>query len=1115
MPVIYDNIDKKLVNALSETLAKSLHSDFCIGYFNLRGWDLLSDHIDKYDGTEQGCCRLLIGMNHSLTKCLRGIYSNTDELIINQEDIPDIIEKIVNDFKNQITIGVPTKKDEITLLKLKDQLLENKVKVKLYYKYPLHAKLFINYGNWRIDNKPYSFLGSSNLTFSGLQGNGELNIDVEGVDENEKLVKWFNDRWSESLDISKKLIEVIENGWTKSLIEPYYIYLKIIYHLSREARAGLSEYSIPKEFNEILFDFQKQAVKIATHHIRKIGGIIIGDVVGLGKTLTACTIAKIFEELELAKTLIICPPKLGPMWQEHIDKYDLKAVVMSIGETHKLKTAPRYPLVIIDESHNFRNIKGQRYSEIQEYIRFNDSKVILLTATPYNKTYLDLYAQIALFIDENKEIPVRPEKFILSLGNVDKFRAKYQCEPNTLKAFLHSEFIEDWQNLMRYVLIRRTRGFIKSISPRDESGKPYLEVKNKSKMYFPYRKVDKVEFSLKENDSEDQYAKLYSEIVVGNIGKLDLPRYGLQPFLIDDFIRKATKEEREIINILSYAGKRLQGFAKTNLFKRLESSGYSFLLSVSRHILKNYFYIYSIDNNKLIPFGNQENNEIELLDDIEEKDVLDEEKEDNEKIDSDKKEKKESEIKDIAFSISPDYYLKKAEELYKKLDSNKKKYKWIKSSLFKPALRKQLEADIVLLIQIISLSKNWQIEKDRKLAELYKFCTETNKDSKILIFTQYADTVKYIKGYFTNKKVQNFEAITSQNSHPEIIVGRFSPKSNNKVIDQSEEVRVLITTDVLSEGQNLQDCNIIVNYDLPWALIRLIQRAGRVDRIGQKAEIVHCYSFLPEKGIDKIINLRKRLNTRINEAGELVGNDELFFEGDVANIQDLYTGNSDILNEENDLEIDLASYCYQIWKISTEANPYLEKLIPNLSNSIHTAMDNVEDGIVVYTRTKNDNDILTYVDKNGKILTESHYEILKKLECKLDTKAIEITDNHYDVLKNVIGAIEQTENIVHGGQLGPKNSPRHRAYDKLDNYMKHDSSFQLKKVHESLFKYPLTSYARNTILRKLKEAISDKEFCDLLCRLYEDKSLSQVPNISEQDQFTQLICSMEFIKNES
>jgi len=155
----------------------------------------------------------------------------------------------------------------------------------------------------------------------------------------------------------------------------------------------------------------------------------------------------------------------------------------------------------------------------------------------------------------------------------------------------------------------------------------------------------------------------------------------------------------------------------------------------------------------------------------------------------------------------------------------------------------------------------WDTNQDEKLAALVKLLTETHPEDKVLIFTQFADTVYYLVDNLKARNIRNLEGVTGQSKDPTELTARFIPVSNDKreKIPSEQELRVLIATDVLSEGHNLQDCAIIVNYDLPWAIIRLIQRAGRVDRIGQKAEKILCYSFLPDEGVERIIKLRDRL----------------------------------------------------------------------------------------------------------------------------------------------------------------------------------------------------------------------------------------------------------------
>ncbi len=162
---------------------------------------------------------------------------------------------------------------------------------------------------------------------AGLSKQGELNVDVLDHDACGKLARWFEERWDDRwcVDISDELVEIIEESWARDdLIPPYHIYLKMAYHLSQEARAGLSEFRIPRDFGNKLFEFQVAAVKIAAHHLNKRGGVLIGDVVGLGKTLMATAVARIFEDDHGLETLIICPKNLVPMWEDYVHEYRLR-----------------------------------------------------------------------------------------------------------------------------------------------------------------------------------------------------------------------------------------------------------------------------------------------------------------------------------------------------------------------------------------------------------------------------------------------------------------------------------------------------------------------------------------------------------------------------------------------------------------------------------------------------------------------------------------------------------------------------------------------------------------------------------------------------------------------
>ena len=704
-----------------------------------------------------------------------------------------------------------------------------------------------------------------------------------------------------------------------------------------------------------------------------------------------------------------------------------------------------------------------------------------------------------MFLDEEYNLGLSPERYIESIGGRVHFLANHQVAETSIPAFEKSPFSDDWAELMRLFLVRRTRSFIKSNYAIDDPkvGRKYLEFPDGSRSYFPDRLPKKVEYVFNPKDPKDQYAQLYSNKVVDAIDDLILPRYGLgqEGYENKKTTLEITKEEILIKENLSRAGTRLIGFARTNLFKRLESSGYSFLLSISRHILRNYLFVYAIENNLPFPIGKQEAG---LIDDFMYSDNDDEDDNTPEIL------------------ITPKQYIERAEKYYTSLYNKQSKYQWIRSQLFNDKLKKDLLDDSKELMAILKLGKDWSQENDRQLNALHDLISKKHKDEKILIFTQFSDTAYYLYESLKKRGVDKVECVTGDNENPTALAHRFSPKSNEKDIPKGQEIRVLITTDVLSEGQNLQDAHIVLNFDLPWAIIRLIQRAGRVDRIGQKHHEILCYSFLPEEGIENIINLRGRLSQRIRENAETVGSDEVFFEGDPINIADLYNEKSGILDEEEDIEVDLASYAYQIWKNAIDAEPELAKTIPDLPDVIYATKQGDKEqkinGSIVYTKTHNENDILAWVDEKKNIVTQSQFQILKAVKCGPDEEALERFEKHHDLVKHGLNHIKETEAKV-GGQLGKKTGARYRAYNRLEAYVKRNEGTlwitqELKRAIQDIYDYPMREFARETINRQLKSGVTDEDLANLVVSLREDGKLSLISEEDTKNKEPQIICSM-------
>ena len=1128
MPRIFDNLSPatKLTTALQETLSISNRADFCVGYFNLRGWGDLAPYVDRWD-PEDGPCRVLIGMQRLPSSELREALTLRDNPpSIDNATAYRLRVQLAEQLRQQLTFGLPTNADEAALHRLTEQLKAKRVIVKLFLRHPLHAKLYLLFRN--DPNNPITgYLGSSNLTLAGLSQQGELNIDVLDHDATSKLQQWFEDRWNDRycVDITDDLLEIIEESWARQdLVPPYHVYLKMAYHLSNEARDGIKEFKVPSVFGNRLFEFQTAAVQIAAHHLNRRNGVLVGDVVGLGKTLIATAVARIFEDDLGTQTLIICPKNLVRMWEEYRDEYGLRARVLSISRVlGELPNLRRYHQVIIDESHNLRNREGKRYRAIREYISENESRCILLSATPYNKTYHDLSNQLRLFISEEQDLGIRPEQMLRDIGEAE-FRSQRQANPRSLAAFEHSQYPDDWRDLMRLYMVRRTRSFVQDHYAEEDpdNRRKFLTFEDGNRSYFPTRVPKTVAFEVNDSDPSDQYARMYSPATEQVIGELTLPRYGLGNYVLENPVIPPTAAEDRQIQNLARAGKRLMGFCRTNLFKRLESSGAAFVQSVERHALRNYIFLHALRHGLPLPVGTQD---AEMLDSRFTDEDIDEAQGAFADPDDDADDDMNNGAVDGASTSHPwttESFEQRAARIYGEYSTKfQNRFTWMRHDLFRPELRAQLQRDADALVALLNRNGTWNPAKDAKLAALQELLVETHPDRKIIVFSQFADTVRYLENELKGRGINRLTGVTGDSADPTAIAWRFSPVSNDKrgSIEPDQELRVLVATDVLSEGQNLQDCAVVVNYDLPWAIIRLIQRAGRVDRIGQTAEEILCHSFMPSDGVDRIIKLRGRVRNRLRENAEVVGTDEAFFEDDPDDqpIINLYNEKAGILDGEADGEVDLTSHAYQIWKNAIAADPRLEKAVANLPDVVfssrqHDGTERRPEGTLVYLRTSDDNDALAYVGRDGQSITESPVEILSAAQCSPDTPAYPRHEEHHELV--AVGArhiAQQARNI--GGQLGRPSSARFRAYNRLKEYAEgikgqlFDSE-DLRQAINDIYRYPLRQAAVDTLNRQMRSGIDDPSLADLVIQMRDEDRLCIMEQEEAEELEPRIICSM-------
>ena len=1134
MARIYDNIDIKFEEGLNDIITSQgvRRADFCVGYFNLRGWDRVVEQVEQLEGdfvfegnkNEHRTCRLLVGMHQAPQELVRILYSGED-FTPDADLVQKAKRQIARDFRRQLLLGIPSKHDEWALRRLSAQLKSKKVVVKLSVKEPLHAKLYLAYRPEDRFNPILAIMGSSNLTYSGLTRQGELNAEFQDRDQAEKLRNWFEDRWNDNfcVDITEELIKAIDESWAaETLIPPYYIYLKIAYHLSEEARNGIKEFTLSPIFQRELFDFQQNAVKIVARHLNneKRRGAMIGDVVGLGKTITACAVAKIFEMDRGGATLIICPANLQSMWKKYIDKYDLKAEVMSMSKPIDTGNSRYFRLIIIDESHNLRN-GGKRYNNIKQLIESLGSRVLLLTATPYNKHYADLANQLRLFIADDQDLGIRPERYIETLGGDRGFNRKHGDIPiRSIGAFQKSESVEDWNELMKLFLVRRTRSFIRdNFAKKDGKGR-YLEFANGDKSYFPDRVPRSIKFDTIQGD---QYSRLYSQNMIDLMESLALPRYGLSNFISGKAATEAPRHIAAIIENLSRAGARMMGFCKSTFFKRMDSSGFSFLLTLYRHILRNCVYIYALDSKLPVPIGDDN--------------ALPEDYTEDEDNDTNVFGEKDSDNIAVGQSLEiptdMGEYMRKAKEHYEFI-SAKNNIAWLDAKYFKRTLKQQLKRDCEVVLEMIKLCGEWEQKNDQKLNQLEQLLNGSHKEfsehgaDKVVVFTQFSDTARYIFYQLRKRGFTNIDYATGDRDNPTAIVERFSPNSNDATgrYTTDEQTRILIATDVLSEGHNLQDAHVIVNFDLPWAIIRLIQRAGRVDRIGQQAENIYCYSFFPADGIEEIISLRSRLNDRINANANIVGSDEVFFEGNEQNLRDMFNEKAGVLDDADDNDVDLASHAFQIWSNAIKKDKKLKDIIPQLQNMIYSTRltdNDGEQGVVTYARTANDFDVLTWLDRDGNIISQSQQRILGALACEPNTPAAEPLSNHHDLVREAIGKIKEQSVYNVSGAFGSRFSTRYRIVSLLEAYYDqpasiffgHDRHEELKYAIDDIYNYPLQSNAKFYLGKMLKNTgrKADDDIVDYVLELRKNGQLCVMAEDENESKENQIICSMGLRKN--
>lgn len=906
----------------------------------------------------------------------------------------------------------------------------------------LHGKLYHVRQESGIEK---AIAGSSNFTVNGLGLGGskniELNLIIDSDRDRQELKSWFDSIWNDQTglveDVKAQVLTYLEQLYIEN--DPEFVYFKTLYHifenyLDEQKKGGLLDEKTgfyDSEIWDMLYDFQRDGVKGAINKILKHNGCIIADSVGLGKTFEALAVIKYFELLN-ARVLVVCPKKLTGNWtiyqasQNHAlnqfkkDRYNYTVLYHTDMGRESGKSAANgidlenfnwgaYDLVVIDESHNFRGnpmdkvrddntVKMNRAKWLMEKVVKSGvkTKVLMLSATPVNNTLRDLRNQIA-YITEGKEDALFETCNIKSVGatleNAQRNFTRWADPKNKLRNMkeLLERLDSSFFKLLDELTIARSRKHIKNFYNIEKIGK--FPERNKPQSVYPDIDLEK---------RFPSYDRINKQILEYKLSIFNPTAY-LRPDKHEKYVAMAgtqvlnfTQSDRENFLI---------GMMKINYLKRLESSIESFEISLDRTIQK-------IENleRKIGEF--LKTKKVSQEESIDEMTPAEEEIEEN----SDDQE---------AWKVG-------------------KKLKFDLADLELGKWLVDLRNDKDALIGLLNNAKAVTVERDAKLKDLkdlirQKIKNPINADNKkVVIFTAFADTAQYL---YKNMKdwIQTdlklhcalvcgdyTQTTLGKNDYDNILVN-FAPiaknraKLNNSIIN--EEIDILIATDCISEGQNLQDCDYLINYDIHWNPVRIIQRFGRIDRLGSINKTIQLVNFWPTKDLDNYINLKERVEARMALVDVTATADDNVLATD--KIEELITDDLKYRNQ-------------QLKKLKEEVLD-LEDMDENVSLTDFTLDDfRIE--------------LLNFLENNRKKLQESPlglYAIVPALagEHKELIKDIAFTDTEKEIIKpGVIFCLSQKGNSDGNEEVNPLN-PYFLVYIRDDGTVRYNYT-QAKQILE-------------------------------------------------------------------
>lgn len=874
-----NTLENRLKDILSHYGVEYL--EFLIGYFRISGFVKISPYLANIKKA-----RILVGINVDAIIAEAKSKGKKPNLF----DGDGFKKSFKEEQKEVLAQAQYAKEVDESVEVLLEMLEQNTLELKISKDKNIHSKIYIlreeakpNHDG-TLDYRGSVITGSSNLTQNGLSTNYEFNVELRDSDEIAFSLSEFEKLWANAVEITHAEVDEIKEESYLKEITPYELYLKfLIEHFEErvELNASVAD-DLPKGFKKLAY--QIDAVNEGLAKIKKHGGFFLSDVVGLGKTITTAMIVKKLLFSTKGHVLIIAPPSIRKEWEETFKKFQIGSIrhfkFYSYGELEKIKDTSEYETVIIDESHKFKNFATSRYRELERICKEQSiykKKIILISATPLNNKPQDLANQLYLFQSKRKStIDSFPnlESFFASIDKEYKELIKNNKEAKDIDMpRLKALSAKVRDNILREVMVRRTRSDI-------QTNKRYSEDIKEQGLTIPHiNEVQELEYFL-----DDDTAKIFYESVEILTEKLTYARYKAPANLSREAqLRFGNIQE----GFLEMSSQNLAVMMQTMLIKRLESSFHAFKSTINKqkNNLKKFIAMFD-DGRVLLP-----NAKINFFD------ILDEHEDD-------------------------------AEQIIEKLLEDDKIKEFTPDEFSKEYLPK-LKSDLTLLGH---LSHVWEsVTHDPKL-ERFKDVLQANKNEKIVVFTESKQTALYLEESINDKKVLVVHG-GNRDELKDIIRENFDANYEK----QKNDFTTIISTDTLSEGVNMHRSNIVYNYDIPWNSTRLMQRIGRINRIGTKHSEIFVYNFKPTAESEKLIELSKKALIKLQTFHHSLGEDSKIY------TKAEEVGSVTLFEENMENSIDEELLFLEELREFKEANPKTFKEIQKLPQKMRVQREKKED----------------------------------------------------------------------------------------------------------------------------------------------------------------------------